>query len=46
MYNKNRESSYLMYWDASSLYGWVMPQKLLAENFGWEKTHQNLMKSL
>ena len=27
-----------MYWDASSLYGWVMPQKLPAENFGWEKT--------
>ena len=28
-YNKNIESSYLMYLDANNLYGWSMSQKLL-----------------
>ena len=28
-YNKNKESSYLKYWDANNLYGWAMSQKLL-----------------
>ena len=27
-YDKNKESSYLQYWDANNLYGWVIPQKL------------------
>ena len=29
-YNKNIESSYLMYLDANNLYEWAMSQKLLA----------------
>ena len=36
-YNKNKESSYLMYWDANNLYGWSMSQKLSVDNFEWEK---------
>ena len=27
-YDKNKESSYLQYWDTNNLYGWVIPQKL------------------
>ena len=36
-YNKNEESSYLMYLDASNLYGWTMSQKLLVGSFKWKK---------
>ena len=36
-YNKNIESSYIEYLDASNLYGWVMPQKLPANDFEWVK---------
>ena len=27
-YNKNKESSYLKYWDVNKLYGWAMSHKL------------------
>ena len=27
-YNKNKESSYIQYWDVNNLYGWAMSQKL------------------
>ena len=40
-YDKNKESSYLKYWDGNNLYGWAMSQKLLVNNFKWiEKTSQ------
>ena len=32
-YDKNKESSYLKYWDVNNLYGWAMPQKLHVKNF-------------
>ena len=35
-YNKNIESSYLMYLDANNLYGWAMSQKLPVNGFKWE----------
>ena len=44
-YDKNIELSYLMYLDASNLYGWVMFQKLLVNGFKWKKMYLNLMKS-
>ena len=36
-YDKNKESSYLQYWDINNLYGWAMPQKLSVNNFEWIK---------
>ena len=34
-YSKNKEWSYLQYWDVNNLYGWAMSQNLLANNFEW-----------
>ena len=36
-YNKNKESSYLQYWNVNNLYGWAMYQKLPVNNFEWIK---------
>ena len=32
-YDKNKESSYIQYWDLNNLYGWEMSQKLPVNNF-------------
>ena len=32
-YDKNKESSFLQYWDVNSLYGWATLQKLPVDNF-------------
>ena len=34
-YDKNNESSYIEYLDASNLYGWEMSQKLPVNGFKW-----------
>ena len=34
-YNKNIESSYLLYLDANNLYGWAVSQKLPVNGFKW-----------
>ena len=36
-YNKNNESSYLMYWDVNNFYGWTRSPNLPKDNFKWEK---------
>ena len=36
-YDKNKESSYILYWDVNNLYEWEMLQKLLLNNFEWIK---------
>ena len=36
-YDKNKESSYIQYLDANSLYGWAMSQKLPVNSFKWVK---------
>ena len=41
-YDKNKESSYLQYWDANNLYGWAMSQKLPVNNFEWIKETSHL----
>ena len=34
-YDKNKESSYVKYWDVNNLNGWTMSQKLSVNNFEW-----------
>ena len=34
-YDKNKESSFLMYVDANNLYGWTMSKKLPVDGFKW-----------
>ena len=36
-YDKNKESSYIQYWDVNNLNGWVFTKKLPADNFEWTK---------
>ena len=36
-YDKNKELSYLLYWDVNKLHGWGMSQKLPVNNFEWIK---------
>ena len=49
-YDKNKESSYLEYWDVNNLFGWEMLPKLPVNNFEWiEDTSQfneNFIKQL
>ena len=36
-YEKNIESSYLMYLESNNLYGWAMSQKLSVSGFKWKR---------
>ena len=36
-YDKNKESSYLQYWDVNNLYGWAMLRKIPVSDFEWIK---------
>ena len=41
IYNKNKESPYIQYWDVNNLQGWPMSEKLPINNFEWiEDTSQ------
>ena len=37
VYDKNKESSYLQYWDVNDLYGSAMSENLSVNNFEWIK---------
>ena len=41
-YDKNIESLYLLYLDVNNLYGQTMSQKLLVNDFKWEKNTPKL----
>ena len=43
-YDKNKESSYLQYWDVNNFYGWAISQKLPVNNFEWIKDTSQFMK--
>ena len=34
-YDRNKELSYIQYWDANHLYGWAMSQKFPVKIFKW-----------
>ena len=34
-YDKNKESSYIQYWDVNNLYAWAISDKILVDNFEW-----------
>ena len=36
-YDKNKELTYLQYWDVNNLYGWAMSKKIPVNNFEWIK---------
>ena len=36
-YDKNKESSYIQYWNVTNLYGWAMSQKLPVNHSEWIK---------
>ena len=40
-YNKDKESSYLMYGDTENLYGWGISQKLPDDDFKTEENASN-----
>ena len=44
-YDKNIESSYLMYLDANNLYGWKMSQGLPVNGFNGWNSHLNLISA-
>ena len=36
-FDKNKESSYIQYWDVSNLYGWTISQIFSVNSFKWMK---------
>ena len=43
-YDKNKESSYLEYWDVNNLYGWAMSLVLLLGGFKWVEETSHFSK--
>ena len=43
-YDKNKESSYLNYWDVNNLHGWAMSQKLPVGRFQWVENTSHFSK--
>ena len=45
-YDKDKELSYLRYWDVNNLCGWAMPQKIPANDFKWVEDISEIDESL
>ena len=45
-HDKNKELSYIQYWDVNNLYGSAMSQKLSVNKFEWKRMLFNLVKIL
>ena len=43
-YDKNKEPSYLKYWNVNNLYDWAMSRKFPVNNFEWKKIPLSLRK--
>ena len=43
-YDKNKESSYLKYWDVHNLHGQEMSQRLSVNNFEWIEDNSHFNK--
>ena len=43
-HGKNKELSYIKYWDVNNIYGWAMSQKLPVNNFEWIKNTSQFSK--
>ena len=41
-YDKNKESSYLEYWNVNNLCGWALSQKLPVNNFEWIEGNEEI----
>ena len=41
-YDKNKESSYLQFWDVNNLYGWATSQKLPVNTFEWDRRYLSM----
>ena len=48
-YDKNKNLSYIQYWDVNNFYSWAMLQKLPVNNFEWIKNtsqfNENFIKN-
>jgi hypothetical protein len=44
-YDKDKLSSYIMYYDANNLYGWAMSEYLPTGGFRWLNGMKNFQKS-
>ena len=45
-YDRNKEFSYLRYWNVNDLYGWSMSQMLPIDGFKWAEFNEDFIKAI